>query len=91
VPYGSVGHGNWFRVDRPTQALDPLVPLAARKNERLAGDPTGVIGSKEHGRTGDIFGLSDPAQWRLRLNGLAEGALRQAARMESLGFDHARV
>ena len=86
----NVSPGNCFRGDRPTPSI-PLLPLAARKNEKLAGDPTGVIGSKEHGRTGDVFGLSDAAQWRLRFNGLAKGALGQAARMESLGFDHARV
>jgi len=38
-----------------------LLALPAREEERLAGDPTGVVGCEKHGGAGDVFRLSDAA------------------------------
>ena len=58
-----------------------LLPLAAGKDERLAGDPTGVVGGVEHGDPGDVVRA---AERRLRLHRFAEVTCGDARGMKPL-------
>ena len=68
-----------------------LLPLAAGKDERLAGDPTRLVGGVEHRDPGDIIRSADAAERRLGLHLSAEVALGDARGVKPLGFHHARV
>src|SRR4051794_31319261 len=68
-----------------------LLPLAAGEDERLAGDPTRVVGCVEHSDPGDVVRLTDAAERRLRFHHFAEVAFGDSRGMKPLGFHHARV
>src|SRR6478735_3996223 len=64
---------------------------AAGDEERLAGDPGGIVGSEEDGDGADVIGLADAPQGCGGDDGLVKIGADEAGRMHALGFDHARV
>src|ERR1043166_5219869 len=57
----------------------------------LSGDPRRVRRRKEGGDRGDVLGLADAAQRRLRFGLLAHLALGDAGSVDAFGFDHAGI
>src|SRR5262249_44750261 len=70
---------------------DRLLTLAASKDERLAGDPTRLIGCEKYSGVSNVLRLGDAAEWRLGFHHFAEVAFGDSHSMEPLRFHHPRV
>src|SRR5260370_10969812 len=80
-----------FSLRAPLSVFSSLLTDAAGKDERLTGDPGGLIGCKENRGSGDVLRLRDAAERRLRFGHLAEIAFLNAGGFKSLGFHHSRI
>ena len=52
---------NFHTSAEDIDALPALLTLSAGQDQRLAGDPPGVVGRKKHGGAGDVLRLCDSA------------------------------
>src|SRR5262249_32295341 len=71
-------------VRPPTDS--PNSTVSARDVQRLAREPPGVRRGEVHRRRADVIGPADAAQWRGRLDLLAELALGQPGGVDALGL-----
>src|SRR6185503_14177589 len=65
--------------------------VAARDDERLAGDPGRIRRSEKDGRAGDVTRLTYPAKWGLCFDALLHFASGNTCRMDAFRLHHARI